>query len=293
MMARKKGAPPRISYRELLGDAAAPPGSVAPVAPAAAGEAPPATLPPAEPVPQSPPAPSVAAEVAPPAPVDTRRATPIALAAVLNAPARPTPGAMAVVPERPSGPLSSAALRASGAREVAERPRAPRRATRATVAGRVIPESAVRLDLAVQGRATLLRFRVGPERFALRLADVEEAVEAPVLHPLPDLPRHVLGVCALRGQLVPVHAPAHVLGVPVGSPGVALVLAGAPALALAADDVEDAFTITPDRLRDAPGTDDPDGVLLGVTRHAGKLVAVLDAPALAAACLAPAQPLPR
>jgi chemotaxis signal transduction protein len=275
MTARKKGRTPRISYRELLGDAAAPP---APVPTAPDAEAPRAAEP--EPAP-------------PPAPVDTRRATPIALAAVLNAPARPTPGAMAVVPERPSGPLSSAALRASGAREVAERPRAPRRATRATVAGRVIPESAVRLDLAVQGRATLLRFRVGPERFALRLADVEEAVEAPVLHPLPDLPRHVLGVCALRGQLVPVHAPAHVLGVPVGSPGVALVLAGAPALALAADDVEDAFTITPDALRDAPGTEDPDGVLLGVTRHAGKLVAVLDAPALAAACLAPAQPLPR
>jgi chemotaxis signal transduction protein len=100
-------------------------------------------------------------------------------------------------------------------------------------------------------------------------------------------------VCALRGQLVPVHAPTHVLGVGVGSVGVALVLVGDPPFALAADDVEDTFTIEPRALHDAPGVDDPDGVLVGVARDGGRLVGVLDAPALAAASLAPVSPEPR
>jgi purine-binding chemotaxis protein CheW len=304
-MTRRK---PKISYRDLLAardESAVPETPVAESAPPdAAAMASPAPIPPA---PRSTPArsavvPNVPAVSPAPAPIVTRGNTPITLAAVLNAPRRLTPIGSAAVgslsSEARGAPLSSAAARAAAptmAPAPAPRlvPRGTRRIARATVAGRVALDSAIRTDLAAAGRAELLRFRIGPERFALRLADVEEAVEAPVLHPLPDLPRHVLGVLAMRGRLVPVHAPAHVLGVGLGSLGVALVFVGEPALALAVDDVEDVFTIEPRALRDAPGVDDPDGVLVGVTRHNGKLVGVLDAPALALACLAPAMPEPR
>ncbi len=228
-----------------------------------------------------------------PAPVVARSATPISLAAVLNAPRRLTPIASPVIATPGPAPAGSVAptatptpLRATPAPRVA--PRTTRRFTRATIAGRIVVESAIRADLSTTGRSELLRFRIGPERFALRLADVDEAVEAPVLHPLPDLPRHVLGVLAMRGRLVPVHAPTHVLGVGIGSLGVALVLHGDPPLALAVDDVEDVLMIQPRTLHDAPGVDDPDGVLVGVTRHDGRLVGVLDARALAVACLVPA-----
>ena len=234
-----------------------------------------------------------------PAPVAAtpRTATPIALAAVLNAGVRAaTPAATSAVvsrverratPRMPT-PVATAAI----SEEARAMVRGTRRTTRGrgTSATRVVADVQLRVELAATGRAELLRFRVGHERFALRLADVEEALESPILHPLPDLPRHVLGVCAIRGRLVPVHAPAHVLGVAVGSPGVALVLCGDPPLAIAVDDVEDVFTIEAGALRHAPGVDDPDGVLLGVTRSGGRLVGVLDATALADACLAPASP---
>lgn len=161
------------------------------------------------------------------------------------------------------------------------------RAARATVAGRVGIASALRAELAERGSAELLRFRVGRERFALRLAEVEEAIEGPEVHPIPEAPREMLGVVALRGRLVPVYAPARALGVRLDTPTVALVLAGlVRAIAIAVDDVEDVFTMPADALRNAPGTDDPDGILLGVTRHGSRLVSVLDGAALAAACTA-------
>ncbi len=297
---------PKISYRDLLAQREPAEGGVAPITltpeksalPTPAPDAPAsATSAVAAPTPVAPASePSAVATPAPaaadtPAPIATRSDTPLSLAAVLNAPRRLTPIGSALVPPAPAGaPPSITTSRRTpvSAPRIAARP--TRRMTRATVAGRIALDSAIRTDLAAFGKAELLRFRVGPERFALRLADVEEAVEAPVLHPLPDLPRHVLGVLAMRGRLVPVHAPAHVLGVGIGSLGVALVLSGDPPLALAVDDVEDVFTIEPRVLRDAPGVDDPDGVLVGVTRHNGKLVGVLDAPALALACLAPAAP---
>ena len=137
------------------------------------------------------------------------------------------------------------------------------------------------------GRAELLIFRVGNEWFALELASVEEAVESPTPAEVPDAPPGVLGVFPLRGRSVILCLPDAPLGTPLaGSEPVALVLgAGARRVALLVDVVDDVMETPLDRLRDAPGTDDEDGVLLGVIWRGRDLVSVLDPAALLTRCL--------
>jgi purine-binding chemotaxis protein CheW len=137
------------------------------------------------------------------------------------------------------------------------------------------------------GSAQLLLFRVGTEWFATDLAAAEEAIELPQVHHVPEMPESMLGMFDLRGRMIPVYAPARVLGVPLRSTAAAtLVLRGGDQrVGIAVDDVEDVLTLDLAQLRDLPGTDDADGVILGVARHGRDLVAVLDADALVAACL--------
>lgn len=137
------------------------------------------------------------------------------------------------------------------------------------------------------GRAELLLFRVGRELFATPLAAIEEAVELEEVRPIPEMPASMLGVTDLRGRMIPIYSPARSLGVELGAaPAAALVVrAGERRVALAVDDVEDVLDTDLTQLRDAPGGDDADGVLIGVARQGRRLVAVLDGDALVAACL--------
>ena len=137
------------------------------------------------------------------------------------------------------------------------------------------------------GIAQLLLFRVGSEWFATDLAAAEEAIELPQVHHVPEMPDSMLGMFDLRGRMLPIYAPARVLGVALRSTSAAtLVLRGGEQrVGIAVDDVEDVFTLDLSHLRDLPGSDDADGVVLGVARHGNDLVAVLDAEALVAACL--------
>lgn len=141
------------------------------------------------------------------------------------------------------------------------------------------------------GSADLLLFRVGRERFAVDLALVEEAVELPAVHVVPESRASLLGVFRLRGQLTPVYSPAAVLGVALETAASALVLrSGEHRLGLAVDDVEDVLRVDLATVRDVPGVGDDDGVLIGVARVDRWLLALLDAEALIAACRAD-QPL--
>jgi purine-binding chemotaxis protein CheW len=137
------------------------------------------------------------------------------------------------------------------------------------------------------GRAELLLFRVGRELFATPLAAVEEAVELEEIRAIPEMPASMLGVTDLRGRMIPIYSPARTLGVDLGAaPAAALVVrSGERRVALAVDDVEDVLDADLTTLREAPGSDDADGVLAGVVRHGRMLVAVLDGEALVAACL--------
>lgn len=137
------------------------------------------------------------------------------------------------------------------------------------------------------GSVELLLFRVGHELFAAPLASVEEAVELPAIRHLPEMADDMLGMFALRGRMMPIYSPSRPLGVSLGAaPTAALVVrAGAQRVALAVDDVDDVLDLDLGTLRDAPGVEDADGILLGVARRGRDLVAVLDGDALVAACL--------
>lgn len=137
------------------------------------------------------------------------------------------------------------------------------------------------------GVADLLMFRIGHELFATDLATVEEAVELPEIHHLPEMPAAMLGAFNLRGRLTPIYSPAQVIGVPLRGAAAAalLVRANGRRMGLAVDDVEDVLQVDLATIREAPGIDDTDGILLGVAHHGQNLVAIIDAEALVAACL--------
>jgi purine-binding chemotaxis protein CheW len=132
-----------------------------------------------------------------------------------------------------------------------------------------------------------LIFRVGAELFALDLAAVEEAVELPDVHRVPEMPETMLGVFNLRERLLPVYSPARALGVPLATDtAVALVLhLAGRRIALAVDDVEDVLHVELAALRRSPVSDAGEGVLLGVIRSGRDLVALVHGEALALACL--------
>ena len=138
------------------------------------------------------------------------------------------------------------------------------------------------------GQSDTLVFRVGGERFAIDLGAVEEAIELPSVHHLPEMPDHLLGVFELRERLVPIYSPARVLRVSLTEEAAAVLVLRSreKRLGLAVDDVDDVLTIDGAAVRRAPIPDNEDNVLLGVIRRGADLLALVDAESLALACLA-------
>jgi len=137
------------------------------------------------------------------------------------------------------------------------------------------------------GLAELLIFRVGAERFAVELSCVEEAIDLPEPHHVPEMPPAMLGVITVRDTLTPVFTPDDALGVAAESKGAALIFrSNRGRFALAIDDVDDVMSLDLAQLRDAPGIDGTDPLILGVARNGSGIVALVDAEALIAACQA-------
>ena len=137
------------------------------------------------------------------------------------------------------------------------------------------------------GLVELLMFRVGNERFAVELLCVEEAIDLGEPHHVPEMPPAMLGVITVRDTLTPVFTPDDALGVAAVSKGAALIFRSARGrFALAIDDVDDVTTLDLAQLRDAPGSDGSDSLVLGVARNGAGIVALVDADALIAACQA-------
>jgi purine-binding chemotaxis protein CheW len=135
------------------------------------------------------------------------------------------------------------------------------------------------------GTADLLLFRVAGERFAIDLAAVEEAIDLPAVHHVPEMPPAMLGVITVRGMLTPAYSPQPGLGLALTDGASALIFKrDGHRFALVIDDVEDVMTLDLATLRDAPGVDESDSVLLGVVRQRDALLAVVDAEALLATC---------
>ena len=137
------------------------------------------------------------------------------------------------------------------------------------------------------GLAELLMFRVGTERFAVELLCVEEAIDLPEPHHVPEMPPAMLGVITVRDTLTPVFTPNDALGVAAEGQAAALIFRSTRGrFALAIDDVDDVMTLDLAQLRDAPGIDGTDALILGVARNGSGIVALVDAEALIAACQA-------
>ena len=159
----------------------------------------------------------------------------------------------------------------------------PMRGTPIVAAARTLRER-VR---ARSGSAELLLFRVAGERFAIDLAAVEEAIDLPPVHHVPEMPPAMLGVITVRGTLTPVYSPQSALGLALTDGASALIFKrGRHRFALVIDDVEDVMTLDLATLRDAPGVDQSESVLLGVVRQRDALLAVVDAESLLATCQA-------
>ena len=137
------------------------------------------------------------------------------------------------------------------------------------------------------GQVELLMFRVGNEKFAVELLCVEEAIDLGEPHHVPEMPPAMLGVITVRDTLTPVFTPDDALGVAAVSKGAALIFrSDRGRFALAIDDVDDVMTLDLAQLRDAPGLDGSDSLVLGVARNGSGIVALVDAEALIAACQA-------
>lgn len=211
---------------------------------------------------------------------------------VLAVPSAPHPPVVAPAPalptERATAPIELA--RAIAAAQVAQQREQASAAANALArhGGDALPRASMRplreRARLRRGSAELLLFRVHHELFAVELGAVEEAIDMPEVHHVPEMTPCMLGVITVRGSLTAVFSPEHVLGLPLASRASALVFRRERSrLAIVVDDIDDVVTVDLAELRDASGED---GVVLGVARHLDALVAVLDADALIAACQA-------
>jgi chemotaxis signal transduction protein len=124
--------------------------------------------------------------------------------------------------------------------------------------------------------STYVRIRVAEEAYALPVTHVREISDLGELTPVPGARPEVLGVCNLRGQILPVVDLAKLLGVArTTSPSRLLVAeAGGLAAGLAIDEVSGV-----DELAEPRNEGDSD-LLAGTILDAGDLVGVINVPSL-------------
>lgn len=131
------------------------------------------------------------------------------------------------------------------------------------------------------GPERLLVFRVGAERFAVRLSAVDEVVDAPVVRPLPDAGERVMGIATIRGALVTIYDPRPLLNVSGAVDDAALLfLRSGTRVGLAVGGVHDTVIVEQAEVRPAPAGEVSDKLLVGVARRDRDLIAILDADVL-------------
>ncbi|MEP6992856.1 MAG: chemotaxis protein CheW [bacterium] len=200
----------------------------------------------------------------------------------------PVPAERVPRPRRNSTPVELArALAAARAAETGETSVAPAmRPTPQPPAPMVRVQKTLRERARTRtGHAEMLLFRLGGERFAIELMAVDEVVDLPDIHHVPEMPPAMLGVVTVRGSITPVYSPHHTLGVPLALRDAMLIFRrGGARVGVLIDDVDDTVSMDMAELRDAPVGDGAEGVLLGVIRLAEAFVGIVDADALIAAC---------
>jgi purine-binding chemotaxis protein CheW len=130
----------------------------------------------------------------------------------------------------------------------------------------------------------ILVFRMGNERFGIRLSDVHEVLDAQPIQRVPDASTAVLGVTSIRGALTTVYDVRPLLSAGGAVDGALLVFdRGDRRVAVAIDDVFDATEVESGEMLPVPRRAASDGLLSGMLRRGSELVAVLDTNALLAA----------
>lgn len=121
----------------------------------------------------------------------------------------------------------------------------------------------------------VIAFRIGGELQACDILLVQEVVTKSAIHPLPDMPGHLLGVLRLRGELVPVLdvAPALELKLEAGRHAVLVTEVEGGRIGVAAEAVHEVMTVPPGAFREAPLTG---GYLVGVARVDAQLLNLID-----------------
>lgn len=108
--------------------------------------------------------------------------------------------------------------------------------------------------------------RVGGERIAFRVADVEEVIDAPALLAAPNAPEGLIGQFVHRDCTVRAYDAAFAFGVPDARPRDAMLVVRVAddRIGLLVDDVEDLTALDAEAVRPAPAGTDPAGLLRGV-----------------------------
>jgi purine-binding chemotaxis protein CheW len=128
--------------------------------------------------------------------------------------------------------------------------------------------------------AQAVAFRLGGELHGCDIRLVEEVVTKRQVHPLPDVPPHILGVLLLRGEMVPVMDVAPALGLSLAEGKAAAILVvgiGEARVGVAAEAVHEVLEVPADAIRPAPHTGgDRDAHVVGVARLPAGLVTLID-----------------
>jgi chemotaxis signal transduction protein len=139
----------------------------------------------------------------------------------------------------------------------------------------------------------LLVFRVGRERFAMSVEAVEGVSEMPAITALPVMVPDQLGVCDLRGTLVPVYSPAAALNVGLDAPAVGIIAwAGQTGTApgrrvvIAVDEAAGVTAMGDRGWGDIGGTPCTEGFVRGVSASGAELTTLLHAGEFLVACTA-------
>ena len=135
--------------------------------------------------------------------------------------------------------------------------------------------------LAREEGAQVVAFRLGGELHGCDIRLVEEVVTRRPIHPLPDVPPHLLGVLMLRGEMVPVTDVAPALGLALQggkTPPILVLTLGEGRLGVAVDAVHEVLEVPAECVRPAPHTGgDRDAYVVCVARLPGDgLVTLID-----------------
>ena len=134
--------------------------------------------------------------------------------------------------------------------------------------------------LAREQGAQVVAFRLGGELHGCDIRLVEEVVTKRTIHPLPDVPAHLLGVLMLRGEMVPVMDVAPALGLALEgarAPSILIVTLGEGRVGVAVDGVHEVLDVPAECVRPAPhGGGDRDAHVVCVARVDAGLVTLID-----------------